>query len=157
MINSVIPGELYSSEESKKFTGNSFLPKKTNKEKFITEEMLDNMTLYELKIIMLFEITVSRTLKDVVKSQQIELSHNKLIKKYPNKDSFLAARNALEEKGIIKRVPGRAAIYQFHFDFIGNGTDESAVQAGLKEDTAFLKKNRINKQRDLLFKSRHHK
>lgn len=145
MSDTVIPGELYAPEEPKKSTRKPFLPKKSNKELFISEDELDDMTFYELKIITLFEISQKRISKDIIKSQQIELSHKKLIKKFPNKQSFYKAIDNLIDKDIIKKVSSRPPIYQFAFKFTGNGTDEDAFQAGLIEDTDFLRKNRMKK------------
>lgn len=141
-MENIIPGEMYAPDSPKKESINSFRSKKINKEKFISEDMLYDMTLYEFRIITLFEISVNRSNKVLV-NQQLELSYTKLKHRYPKKESFYKAINSLIEKDIITKVPDVRSTYQFNYDFISNNTDQDAIAAGIKQDTYYHQQLRM--------------
>lgn len=114
----------------------SYKPKQSNMEKFLTLEDLEDMTLYELKIIMLFHLQKGQKIKDddAEENQQFNLSLSLYKNLFKNPNSYYSAIKSLINRDIISKVEGKQSIYRMNPKFINNLTYQQAINAGIKQD-----------------------
>lgn len=105
-------------------------------EKFLTIEDLEDISAYELKIIMLFHIQKGMKIKDedAEDNQVFSLSKVTYGKIFKNPNVYYTAIKALTDKGIISKVDGKQSLYRMNPLFVSNLTYQQSVDMGIKKD-----------------------
>lgn len=118
----------------------SFTEKKTNMEKLVDMDDLHEMSIYELRIIMMIMIQKGRKrgLDSAEENQQFEISKNKFPKLFTNSKGFYDAIDKLTKSGLLKKIEGKQSLYHVNPNIINNLTNDQAYALGL---TTFKPKN----------------
>lgn len=132
-------GPLYAPQTFK----NAFKSKMNNKERFLTEDMVFNLSLTDFRIITYFEITKGRKMgiDDGEENQTIKLNYTELKHRFSNKNVFYKSLKNLEELDIIKKLDGVASMYRFNPFFISNLTTAQAIKMGVVKRNLYNSKD----------------
>lgn len=128
----VSPSEILFSESD---TRTSFRPKQINMEKIINSDNLSDLTLYDLRIIMLLLIQKGRKnkLEDALDNQTFNLSQGKNKHLFPNPNMFYQSIKKFTDMKLIQKIEGKQSTYMINPEYISNLTLDQAVSLGIKK------------------------
>jgi hypothetical protein len=134
-----LSGPMFAPSNNKTFT--NFLPKKMNKDKFMDEDLIFELTLTDYRIITYFEVMKQKKTKLEYgeENQEIKLSYTELKHRFPSKKSFYDSIANLIRLDIINKVDDKAAVYRFNPLFISNLTTQQSVAMGIEKPNSFNK------------------
>lgn len=114
----------------------SYRPKSVNLERMITLEELVDMSVYELRIIMMFLVGVSRRVKleDPNENQELYLSYTHHKHLFSNPNSFSNAKKSLIKRGFLRKVEGKKSTYAINPKVISNLSLTQEIALGYRKD-----------------------
>lgn len=123
-------------------TNNSYKSKSINMEKLIDRDFLKEMTIFEMRIILLIQSSKGRKtkLEDAEENQTIDLSLSKNADLFTTPKGYYAAIKRLSERGFLTKIEGKQSLYRVNPHIINNMTYEQSVSTGVKQDYSFKNK-----------------
>lgn len=110
-----------------------FTEKKTNMEKLVQMDDLHEMTIYELRIIMMIMIQKGRKVKtdNPEENQIFEISKAKFPKLFTNSKGFYDAIEKFVSTGFLRKIEGKQSLYYVDPAVINNLTNDQAFALGI--------------------------
>lgn len=104
-------------------------------EKIINSDNLSDLTLYDLRIIMLLLIQKGRKnkLEDALDNQTFNLSQGKNKHLFPNPNMFYQSIKKFTDMKLIQKIEGKQSTYMINPEYISNLTLDQAVSLGIKK------------------------
>lgn len=120
----------------------SYKSKYINMEKLIDRDFLKEMTIFEMRIILLIQsLKPKKTkLEFAEDNQTIDLSLTKNADLFTTPKGYYAAIKRLTDRGFISKVEGKQSLYRFNPYIINNMTHGQSVETGIKQDSNYYNK-----------------